>query len=120
MQRLDRWRKPSGVMTEILCILGTVFAGVAAYRFRRRSRFWFGIGEIAVAFLQIHLAWIPTYNLLVGEGASQFAELIYRTTPVIVAVYLLVRGLDNIGEDLPPRWRELWPRLFGPISRSSG
>ena len=47
-------------------------------------------------------------------------ELIYRTTPVIVAVYLLVRGLDNIGEDLPPRWRELWPRLFGPISRSSG
>ena len=54
MQRLDRWRMPSGVMTEILCILGTVFAGVAAYRFRRRSRFWFRsliAGSTATAFV---------------------------------------------------------------------
>lgn len=105
-------------MTELLCIAGTVIFGFAAYRFRRRSRFWFGVGEIVVAFVQIHLAWLPTYDFLVAQGASRFAELIYRTTPVIVAVYLLVRGLDNIGEDLPPRWREWWLRLFGPTSRS--
>jgi len=49
-------------MTELLCIAGTVIFGFAAYRFRRRSRFWFGVGEIVVAFVQIHLAWLPTYD----------------------------------------------------------
>jgi hypothetical protein len=49
-------------MTELLCIAGTVLFGFAAYRFRRRNRFWFGVGEIIVAFFQIHLAWLPTYD----------------------------------------------------------
>ena len=38
-------------MIELLCIAGTLIFGFLAYRLRRRSRFWFGIGEIAVGFV---------------------------------------------------------------------
>jgi hypothetical protein len=105
-------------MTEILCIAATIIFGFIAYGFRRRSRFWFGVGEIIIAFIQIHLARIPTYDFLVTQGTNRFAELFYKTTPVILAIYLLVRGLDNIGEDLPRQWRRTWSKLFGPIGKS--
>jgi len=103
------------MMIELLCIAGTLIFGFLAYRLRRRSRFWFGIGEIAVGFVQVHLAWVPTYNFLTADGAANpLGEFLYKATPVILAIYLLVRGLDNIGEDLPAGWRASWTRLFGP------
>src|SRR4051794_2616848 len=102
------------MMIELLCIAGTLTFGFLAYRLRRRSRFWFGIGEIALGFVQVHLAWVPAYDFIAAQGGSRATDLILRAPPVILAIYLLVRGLDNVGEDLPPGWRTSWARLFGP------
>jgi len=90
-----------------------ILAGIVAYRVRCANRFAYGLAEIVAAFgLMMIAAFHPGPVYLTGNEGSIFAKLLSTALSYVTSVYLMVRGLDNIGDDLPPAWRSKWARFF--------
>ncbi|WFU14417.1 hypothetical protein [Bradyrhizobium sp. CB3481] len=90
-----------------------MFAGFVAYWLRCRHRFSYGILEIiaAVGLMIIAVFHPEAGHLSLGNG-SVFGEVLSSALSFIASVYLMVRGLDNMDNDLPLSWRSRWDRLF--------
>ena len=43
---------------------------------------------------------------------NAWGEALSRSVSLVLGIYLLVRGMDNVDRDLPPSWRPWWNRLF--------
>jgi len=95
-----------------LTFLGVSAAGLFAYFVRCRSLFWFGIGEIAVSLALATLIVHPATSPLLIEEPSWWAFPLSRGVAIILAVYVLVRGLDNVEKGLRPIARARWRRIF--------
>jgi hypothetical protein len=85
--------------------------GVALYFWRSRSLFTYGWAEVLVGITAIH-AKVPDLN---ERGSAS----VWVTA--VLAVYIIVRGLDNIGKALGKRQKPLlivgaWSRIFGKDS----
>lgn len=110
-------------------LLSLVFCAVGLYGLRLWSRLLYGMVEIVVGVL-ITLAAINTYGVaqireyvpIVGggvfhrppEGVLQLSGPNIALLGMLAAVYILVRGLDNVGEGLRehPKWGARWQRVF--------
>ena len=113
--------EPSVFSTSITTMLGfvtasLVFAGVALYQLRRAFRLYYGLIEIAVGVLLLYL----TVKILL-YGHSQLSgyfsdneRKLSVSLQIGAALYVLVRGLDNICAGLRPgSWtRKCWDRIF--------
>jgi hypothetical protein len=98
-------------MAEI-CILLTITAGLFFYWLRCRFQLLYGLCEILVAVVVIHLTFLPA-AIVLGTGAVSFASLLMsKAVGIIGGIYILVRGMDNIDKDLPPKWRRVWDCVF--------
>ena len=109
--------------------LSLLFCALGLYGLRLWSRLLYGMTEIALGFL-ITLAAVNTYGVaqtreyvpILGGGIFQRPSegVLHLSGPTIAllgmlaAVYILVRGLDNIGEGLReyPKWGARWQRFF--------
>jgi hypothetical protein len=88
-------------------------AGIVAYRVRCANRFAYGVVEIVAAFgLMVIAAFHPGPVLLAATQGSIFAKFLSTALSYVTSVYLMVRGLDNMSEDLPPAWQAKWDRFF--------
>jgi hypothetical protein len=112
-----------------------VVIAVGLYSLRFWSRLLYGMIEL-VAGAAILLAAINAYGAAQGrEYVPIVGGGLFHTRPqgilqlsgpqialfgMLVAVYVLVRGLDNVGEGLRdhPKWNARWQRWFRPPSRS--
>jgi hypothetical protein len=90
----------------------TIVAGVIFYWLRCRLRFWYGLCEIVVAFIIIYLTFVPAYTVVVLADMSPSRLLLSKGVGILGGIYLLVRGMDNMDEDLPPMLRRVWDRVF--------
>jgi hypothetical protein len=105
--------------------------GVALYAFRSRYRLLYGIIELATAIAIVALSVvnvIRTYDSLVFtppaapkgsiDAVLQWSPTTAGWFQLAAAIYLFVRGMDNIGEGLSEfplpnieaRWRRVFPR----------
>lgn len=98
-------------MSVIYFIL-TVAAGLFFYRVRELHPFWYGTGEIVVALAMIYLWYSPPVNFLLADEMSAWGLALSRSVSLVLGIYLLVRGMDNVDRDLPPSWRLWWNQLF--------
>jgi hypothetical protein len=98
--------------TIILAFVGVSAAGLFAYFLRCRSLFWFGIGEIAVSFALVALIVQPPISALLVEEPSWWAFPLSKGVAIVLAVYVMVRGLDNVEQSLRPVARAIWRRIF--------
>jgi|SRR5258705_13376569 hypothetical protein len=95
-----------GFVTLIVC-------GFAAHRFRCWSRFWYGCLEVIAAVgLMIIAVFHPEPGHVLMLNGSAFGSFLSNALSYVTSIYLMVRGLDNIGGDLPERWRAGWTRML--------
>jgi len=90
----------------------TIIAGLFFYWLRCCLRFWYGVCEIVVAVVVIYLTFVPPYTVVVLEDMSPGRLLMSKGVGILGGIYILVRGLDNLDEDLPAKWRPIWDRIF--------
>jgi hypothetical protein len=95
----------------------TIILGAGLYWVRCRFRFWYGIGELLVGVLIVVLTYIPHQEpILLAEDPSppSWAPWAWFAVTWLAGLYVFVRGMDNIGQDLPLAWRPRWVHLFSP------
>jgi O-antigen/teichoic acid export membrane protein len=98
-------------------IFVTIVAGLFFYWLRRRCRFWYGAYEIVVALAVIYLTFVPAYTVMVLADMSPSRLLLSKGVGILGGIYLIVRGMDNMDEDLPPTWRRVWDHAFPKRTR---
>lgn len=95
------------VSTITVCgtIIGFPILGLALFWYRENFRLSYGIFEYAVGVIMIYYIFFPTFNysnLEVIDGIQ-----------ILGALYVMVRGLDNIGKGLiGTRFEALWKKIF--------
>ncbi|MGE4219421.1 MAG: hypothetical protein AB7G39_08240 [Alphaproteobacteria bacterium] len=77
------------------------FVGILLYKFRQRKRLLYGFLEV--------LASIATWAYMMFYQQELDAKLI----GLLTGLYLMVRGLDNMRQDLPPIAHNWWDRWVG-------
>ncbi len=80
-------------------IAAAIIFGIAFFWFRCRAPLYYGLSEIAAAIMTIAVSSSTT----AGGGFGRIVGL-------LGAVYILVRGLDNMDKRL--KGRELWAKVF--------
>jgi hypothetical protein len=96
-------------------MLMAIAAGVLFYGIRCRKPFWYGCAEALVGISVIFIVLYPveTNYLLLAAGEPSGSQVwISKATGILAGVYVLVRGLDNMSRELPPRWVPIWRYLF--------
>ncbi len=99
----------------LIIFFAAVAAGFVFYRFRCRKPFWYGCAEALVGIAVIYIVLYPveTNYLLLEAGEPGASEVwLSKATGILAGIYVLVRGLDNMSRELPPRWVPSWKRLF--------
>jgi hypothetical protein len=111
--------------------ISLVFCALGLYSLRLRARLLYGAAELLFG-LVITLVAISAYSAaqsheyvpIVGggifhklpEGALQLSGPEIALFGMLAAIYVLVRGLDNVGEGLSelsnPKWSARWQRCF--------
>jgi hypothetical protein len=106
----------------VISILVTITVSVAVagllYEVRSRHRFWYGVGEVVAGLGVIVVLFNPPSTALVTEDFSFVGSFIARNLSALGGLYLMVRGLDNIDQNLPARFRKGWGRIFSKNDRS--
>lgn len=100
-------------MKDMSYIILSIVGAVLLYRLRRQKQFWYGAFEILVAFVVIYLAIKPPIMALtLDQGYSYLGYQLQQIYAVLAGVYIFVRGMDNIGNDLPDTWKARWNKVF--------
>ena len=90
-----------------------VVIGIFLFWLRCRSVVLFGFIELIFSLVIIHLTAHPGYGLLAGSQANYPEVLVSRWAGFLAAIYVFVRGLDNIDKGPPPLWlRPTWRKIF--------
>lgn len=85
-----------------------IAVGLTLFWIRGRLPLFYGLMEIVAA---IGAIWVATHSPSAGLGPHVAA--------VLAAMYILVRGLDNVERGLPLQWSALWFRLFPKLPGST-
>jgi hypothetical protein len=97
----------------VIGIFLTLTIGVLFYVLLCRRQLAYGLVELVVALLVIVLTFYPQTNyLLLEEEPPRWGWLLSKSVGTSAGIYVMVRGLDNIGKGLPPKWRGKWDRIF--------
>jgi hypothetical protein len=123
-----------GPHTELVVVglvVGLSLFAIGLYSLRARFRLLYGLLELASGVVM--LGAINSYSAALGrenvpivgggifhrppEGWLHWSAPSVSLLGVAAAVYILVRGLDNVGEGLSelsnPKWSAMWQRCFG-------
>src|ERR1700680_1350556 len=97
----------------VIGIFVTVCLGLFFYWLRCRWQLVYGLVELVVALAVIILTFYPqTHYLLQGAGPPWLGWFLSKSVGISAGIYVMVRGLDNIHNGLPPKWRCKWDRIF--------
>lgn len=103
---LTRVGLPKPYLVVGLAVVAPLVAGVLLFAIRQRFRLTYGVAEVLAGVYAAYeaLSRITDVNLLTIAGAFQ----------VLGGLYIVVRGMDNIGKGLDKsRYGEVWKSLFG-------
>jgi hypothetical protein len=82
-------------------IVPAFIIGLCLYGLRSESPHIYGFIEVVISMVTL---WLTI--------RSAESDLLARSISLLVAVYIMVRGLDNIDKGLPPKYRPIWDRVF--------
>lgn len=93
-----------------------VIVAFALYRVRCTHKYFYGQLEVVVGVLAIwaglHISGSTIEQGLVVPPVNDSGMLLTRVVTLLSGVYVIIRGLDNMAQDLPEgRWR-FWDRWF--------
>jgi hypothetical protein len=99
----------------VIWLVLLILVGTGFYWLRSRCRFWYGLVEVGAAILVTFLTFYPQTNYLLGNGPTFPGSLLRGTAGFFAGVYIFVRGMDNIAQDLPNALKPLWSRVFSNL-----
>jgi hypothetical protein len=95
-----------------------VILALLLYRFRGQHRFIFGFIELLVGvtavWIALHTDNIAGVSLMTHQSG---ALLLSKAVTTISGIYVMIRGLDNMSEQLPKRVQRTWAICFPPARR---
>jgi hypothetical protein len=100
-------------MIDVIFTMFWVLVAIGFYRIRCASRPLYGAIEIVAGLATIVLGEFPPYAVLASDTTWSLGSRAAHILTLMAGVYIVVRGLDNIAQDLPARWRPVWRRIFG-------
>jgi len=100
-------------MIDVIFTIFWVVVAIGFYRIRCASRLLYGAIEIVAGMATIVLGEFPPYAVLTSDTTWALGSRAAHMLTLMAGVYIVVRGLDNISQDLPLRWRPAWRRIFG-------
>ena len=95
-----------------------VLVALGFYRLRCRYGFAYGIIEVTAGTIAIMLSEFPPFTVLTAGDVSVVGSQALHILTLMGGIYIVVRGMDNIDQNLPSRWRPAWQRIFGTLHRS--
>ena len=102
-------------MIDVMFTMFWVVVAMVFYRIRCASRLLYGAVEIVAGIVTIVLGEFPPYAVLTSDTTWTMGSRAAHMLTLMAGVYLVVRGLDNIGQDLPDWLRPAWRRIFGLV-----
>ena len=90
-----------------------VLVAIGFYRLRCSYGFAYGIIELIAGTIAIILGEFPPYTVLTANDTSAIGSQALHILTLMGGIYIIVRGMDNIDQNLPSRWRPAWQRVFG-------
>src|SRR4051794_24249479 len=97
-----------GVVTVFWVVVAIVF-----YRVRRASRLLYGAMEMIAGIGVIVIGEFPPAAITTAAKTWTLGSRAAHVLALMGGVYIVVRGLDNMDQGLPGRWRPVWRRIFG-------
>jgi hypothetical protein len=95
-----------------------VLVALGFYRLRCSYGMAYGIIEVIAGTVAIILSEFPPYTVITANDISVVGSQALHILTLMGGIYIVVRGMDNINQNLPPRLRPAWQRIFG-ASRAS-
>jgi hypothetical protein len=96
-EAISAWIPNNALFSGVVAIIW----GIMLYKLRSYHPFAYGILEVFVALLTLSFAVTAPNQSLLPRGIGIFS-----------AIYIIVRGLDNIDKGLPLKFRKGWDRWF--------
>lgn len=100
---------------QIAGIIIAVFVALFFFGLRARHQFWYGLIEIIAAVAGMYFVFFPlqtSYLRSVSPGPSMPEIVMAKSVGLLAAIYIFVRGMDNMDKNLPVSWRRRWDRIF--------
>ena len=104
------------MMLALLPLL-TAFFGAILYWVLSRFRFWYGVGELIAGVFVVIFVYVPHQGAALAVGGDEppfWVPWAWTAVGTLAGLYIFVRGMDNIGQDLPAPWGPAWRFLFSP------
>jgi hypothetical protein len=98
---------------DIVVTVFWVVVAVGFYRIRCWSRLLYGAMEGVAGIGVIILGEFPPNAITASASTWTLGSRAAHMLALMGGVYIVVRGLDNIDQGLPKRWRPAWGRIFG-------
>jgi hypothetical protein len=89
-----------------------VILGTCLYALRGRFRLTYGVAELTIGFLTAAKVFAPTFNF----GTVGWRDLL----SILAGLYVVVRGLDNVGKALEATsYESAWRRFSGEVRKQA-
>jgi hypothetical protein len=119
-------RERRGLKMSIIYTVIAILIGIGLYTLRCRKLFVYGVFEVLLSILVIYLSidqpWSPGSGVIRGSaffGFGRVGYLLQNYWAKLAGIYIFVRGMDNMGAELPDCMRRWWHRLFFGKCRSN-
>lgn len=99
--RRDNLEELQALLSSRSLIVICIWAALILYRFRGTNPLFYGLAEVFFGVTAI----------LVSISSSS-PEIVGKLVALSGGIYIIVRGLDNIDEGLPARFRPFWDFVF--------
>jgi len=104
---------------DIVVTIFWVAVAIVFYRVRCWSRSLYGAMEVAAGIGVIIIGEFPP-TAIASASSWALGSRAAHVLALMGGVYIMVRGIDNIDQGRPGRWRPAWRRIFGDIRAERG
>lgn len=101
---MQGWVYYPGFSCPLCWLIGTIVVGVILYWVRVKHRVWYGFGEIIVSIGLMYAVYFShggaAARIEGGPSPTLLDRITVKGLPLVIIVYLFVRGCDNLCEGL--------------------
>jgi hypothetical protein len=96
----------------VIYLILLILLAAMLYWLRRNYRLAYAFIEIAAGIGTLIVSIYPPYILIAACEISAIGARFSSSLTIMAGLYIIVRGMDNLDQALPAKWRRIWDRIF--------